>query len=138
MYLVAGEGFWSIQEEVTEPEAVPQEVPRAAFSGGNQERLLDSSSYEERFTENASASPSALTTRVAPMVDPTLPMVIDSVQMLPSMDHSLPVSQEVLDCTNQLHLAPEQEYMRIGIARTLTRKTKKKVKLLELRTWLKW
>ena len=88
MYLVTGQGFWSIQEEVTEPKAVPPEVPRDAFSGGHQERLLDTPSYEERFTENVPDLPSALTTGIAPMVNLTLPMVIDRVQMLPSMDHS--------------------------------------------------
>ena len=60
-----------------------------------------------------------------------MPVVIDRVQMLPSLDNSLPVSQEVLNCANQLHLAPQQEHMRLAIARSLTRKSKRKARLLE-------
>ena len=68
------------------------------------------------------------------MLDPTMPVVTDRVQMLPSLDHSIPVSKEVLDHANQLHLAPQQEHMRPAIARSLTRKSKKKAKLLEPRS----
>ena len=66
-----------------------------------------------------------------------MPVVTDRVQMLPLWDDLLPVSKEVLDCSSQLHLAPQQKQMRLAIARSLTRKSKRKAKWLELRFWFK-